>query len=157
MSQLPVFFSGFADTLIALGKLLVALACGAAIGWEREVHEKAAGLRTHMLVSAGACLFAIIGLDVQEGIPSTDFSRVVQGIVMGMGFLAAGVIFREGMLVRGLTTAAGLWVIAGIGLAVGMGDFPLAFVATVLSFVTISILGKAERKAKAQHSGDQRP
>jgi len=157
MSQPLIFFSGASDTIIALGKLLVALACGAAIGWEREIHEKAAGLRTHMLVSAGACLFAMLGLDVQETLPSTDFSRVVQGIVMGMGFLAGGVIFKEGALVRGLTTAAGLWVMAGIGLAVGMGDFPMAFVATVLCFVTISILGKLERKARARQVKEERP
>jgi len=143
---------GALDTLIALGKLLVALACGAIIGWEREIHEKAAGLRTHMLVSAGSCLFAIVGLEVQSAFPGDDVLRVVQGIIMGMGFLAGGVIFREGASVRGLTTAAGLWVLAAIGLAVGLGSFLLAFVATVLSFVTISVLAKVEKKAKS-HSG----
>jgi len=155
MQESPIFFSGTADTLIASGKLLIALACGAAIGWEREIHEKAAGLRTHMLVSAGACLFAILGLEFQQVGQPADFLRVAQGIMMGVGFLAGGVIFREGQFVRGLTTAAGLWVIAAIGLAVGMGDFALAFVATVLSFVTISVLGKAERKAKMRQGGSQ--
>jgi putative Mg2+ transporter-C (MgtC) family protein len=155
MQLTPVLFHGTADTLISLGKLLFALACGAAIGWEREIHEKAAGLRTHMLVSAGACLFAILGLEfLGEGRPA-DFLRVAQGIMMGVGFLAGGVIFREGPLVRGLTTAAGLWVIAAIGLAVGMGDFALALIATVLCFVVVSVLGKAERKAKLHHSSGE--
>jgi len=153
MQQSPIFFPGTAGTLIALGKLLFALACGAAIGWEREIHEKAAGLRTHMLVSAGACLFAILGLEFEQGGQPADFLRVAQGIMMGVGFLAGGVIFREGQLVRGLTTAAGLWVIAAIGLSVGMGDFALAFIATLLCFVTISVLGKAERKAKLHQAG----
>jgi putative Mg2+ transporter-C (MgtC) family protein len=157
MDHSPVFFPGTADTLIALGKLLFALACGAAIGWEREIHEKAAGLRTHMLVSAGACLFAILGLEFRTSGQPADFLRVAQGIMMGVGFLAGGVIFREGPLVRGLTTAAGLWMIAAIGLSVGMGDFALAFIATVLCFVTVSVLGKAERRAKMrQAAGHER-
>jgi putative Mg2+ transporter-C (MgtC) family protein len=149
MSKTYILNFGALDTLIAVGKLLVALACGAVIGWEREVHEKAAGLRTHMLVSAGSCLFGIVGLEVQSVFPGDDVLRVVQGIVMGMGFLAGGVIFREGASVRGLTTAAGLWVLAAIGLTVGLGGFLLAFVATFLSFVTISLLGKLERKARS--------
>jgi len=153
MHQSPVFFPGAADTLISLAKLLFALACGAAIGWEREMHEKAAGLRTHMLVSAGACLFAILGLEFLGEGRQADFLRVAQGIMMGVGFLSGGVIFREGPLVRGLTTAAGLWVIAAIGLSVGMGDFALAAIATVLCFVVVSVLAKAERRAKLHHAG----
>ncbi|UCF78309.1 MAG: MgtC/SapB family protein [Candidatus Eiseniibacteriota bacterium] len=146
--QTDILGGDVADTLVALGKLLVALACGAAIGWERERHEKAAGLRTHMLVSAGACLFAIVGLRIQATSPQADLLRIVQGALMGTGFLAGGVIFREGASVRGLTTAAGLWLLAAIGLTVGLGDFLLAFAATALSFVTISLLGRVERKAK---------
>ena len=152
---------GVMDTLVAIGKLLVALACGAVIGWEREVHEKAAGLRTHMLVSAGSCLFAIVGLEVQSAFPGDDILRVVQGIIMGMGFLAGGVIFREGASVRGLTTAAGLWVLAAVGLTVGLGSFLLAFAATLLSFITISVLARVEKKAKAHaaasHQRDDPP
>ncbi|MBN1505104.1 MAG: MgtC/SapB family protein [Candidatus Eisenbacteria bacterium] len=153
MQQSPVFFPDVLDTLIAMGKLLIALACGAVVGWEREIHEKAAGLRTHMLVSAGACLFAMLGLEFEQTGRPGDFLRVAQGIMMGIGFLAGGVIFKEGPLVRGLTTAAGLWVIAAIGLSVGMGDFALAFVATLLCFVTISVLGRAERRAKLHQAG----
>lgn len=148
MSEMPLLASGPVDTLVAFGKLLVALACGAAIGWERQIHEKAAGLRTHMLVCTGSCLFTILSLKIQSVTPGVDFLRSVQGIIMGIGFLAGGVIFREGALVRGLTTAAGLWVLAAIGVAVGLGDFLLAFLATLLCFVTISVLGKLERKAK---------
>ncbi|KPJ60663.1 MAG: hypothetical protein AMJ46_05215 [Latescibacteria bacterium DG_63] len=138
------------DALIALGKLVIALVFGAAIGWERERHEKAAGLRTHMLLSGGACLFAIVGIQVQAMFPQADLLRVVQGALMGTGFLAGGVIFREGASVRGLTTAAGLWMLAAIGLAVGLGAFVLAFIATVLSFITISLLGRVESKAKSR-------
>ena len=139
---------GVLDTLIAIGKLLIALACGAVIGLEREVHEKAAGLRTHMLVSAGSCLFVIVALEVHSMFPSSDVLRVVQGLIMGMGFLAGGVIFREGASIKGLTTAAGLWVLAAIGLSVGLGNFLLAFVATLLSFITISVLAKVEKRSK---------
>jgi len=146
---------GLIDTLIAVGKLLVALACGAIIGWEREIHEKAAGLRTHMLVSAGSCLFAIVALEVQASFPNDDILRVVQGIIMGMGFLAGGVIFREGASVKGLTTAAGLWVLAAIGLTVGLGSFLLAFAATALCFITISVLARVEKKAKAMMASGQ--
>lgn len=160
MPRMYFLDSGVMETLIAVGKLLIALACGAVIGWEREVHEKAAGLRTHMLVSAGSCLFAIVGLEVHAAFPGSDVLRVVQGLIMGMGFLAGGVIFREGASVKGLTTAAGLWVLAAIGLAVGLGNFLLAFVATLLSFITISVLAKVERRAgthadRGQHADVQ--
>ncbi len=141
---------GIEETLIAFLKLIVALACGAAIGWERERHEKAAGLRTHMLVSGGACLFAVVAIQIQAEFPQSDMLRVVQGALMGTGFLAGGVIFREGASVRGLTTAAGLWMLAAIGLAVGLGAFLLAFAATLLSFITISLLGRLELKAKGR-------
>ena len=150
MGQAGLFSADILDTLIALGKLLVALACGAVVGLEREVHEKAAGLRTHMLVSAGSCLFAIVGLQIQAAFPEADLLRLVQGAIMGTGFLAGGVIFREGASVRGLTTAAGLWMLAAIGLVVGLGNFLLAFAATGISFVTISLLGKIERKGRAR-------
>jgi putative Mg2+ transporter-C (MgtC) family protein len=148
--QTNLLGTGIEDTLVAFLKLVVALACGAAIGWERERHEKAAGLRTHMLVSGGACLFAIVAIQIHAEFPQSDMLRVVQGALMGTGFLAGGVIFREGASVRGLTTAAGLWMLAAIGLAVGLGSFLLAFVATVLSFVTISLLGKIEPKVKGR-------
>ncbi|MFH0777674.1 MAG: MgtC/SapB family protein [Candidatus Eisenbacteria bacterium] len=154
MESSSLIQAGLGDTLLAFGKLLVALACGAAIGWEREMHDKAAGLRTHMLVSAGSCLFVIVGMRIESRFPGTDLLRIVQGAIMGMGFLAGGVIFREGASVRGLTTAAGLWMLAAIGLAVGLGDFLLAFVATLLSFVTISVLGRIERKAKVRVARD---
>jgi putative Mg2+ transporter-C (MgtC) family protein len=148
--ELNLFGTGIVDTLIAVAKIVVALVFGAAIGWERERHEKAAGLRTHMLVSGGACLFAVVGIRIQAAVPDTDLLRVVQGALMGTGFLAGGVIFREGASVYGLTTAAGLWMLAAIGLAVGLGEIILALAATVLSFITISLLGRVELKTRTR-------
>ena len=127
------------DTAI---RLVVAAAAGMAIGIERERREQAAGLRTHMLVAVGACLFTIVsaygfeGVDA-GGLVATDPSRVAAQIVTGIGFLGAGAILREGLSVRGLTTAASLWVVAAIGMAVGLGMF---FATGIAAAITIASL-----------------
>jgi putative Mg2+ transporter-C (MgtC) family protein len=107
------------DALTLLVRLLLAACCGAAVGWERELHEKRAGLRTHTLICLGACLFSLVALRIQEEFAGTDVMRVVQGLLLGIGFVAGGVIFTHGHSVYGLTTAAGLWVLTGVGLAIG--------------------------------------
>lgn len=120
-----------------LVRLLVAAALTGAIGLERELRERAAGLRTHMLVGVGSALFTIVSaygwgdfrFSTAEGVVF-DPTRIAAQIVTGIGFLGAGAIIRQGLSVRGLTTAAGLWVVAAIGMAVGAGYYSAALIAT---------------------------
>jgi putative Mg2+ transporter-C (MgtC) family protein len=119
-------------------RLLVAAAFAMAIGFEREIHEHAAGLRTHMLVGVGSCLFTLVSVFGFEAYSrSTDPSRVAAQIVTGIGFLGAGAILREGVSVRGLTTAASLWVVAAIGMAVGLGMFWASGIAVAITIVSL--------------------
>jgi putative Mg2+ transporter-C (MgtC) family protein len=125
---------GLADIAV---RLLVAAALTGAIGLERELRERAAGLRTHMLVGVGSALFTIVSAYAwsdfvfsREGGTLLDPTRVAAQIVTGIGFLGAGAIIRQGLSVRGLTTAAGLWVVAAIGMAAGAGFYSAALLAT---------------------------
>jgi putative Mg2+ transporter-C (MgtC) family protein len=119
---------GWDDTLL---RVAVAAALGGAIGLERELDEKAAGLRTHMLVSVGSALFTLVGAYGFAGLArgSVDPSRIAAQIVTGVGFLGAGVIFRQGFTIRGLTTAASLWLVAAVGMAAGAGYWKGAVIA----------------------------
>ncbi len=117
-----------------LGRLALAAFCSGLIGYERETAQKAAGLRTHTLVGVGAAIFTVASIIGFEG---SDQSRVAAQIVTGVGFLGAGAIFREGAVVSGLTTAAGLWVVAAIGLAAGSGSYWLAGIGTVVTLATL--------------------
>jgi putative Mg2+ transporter-C (MgtC) family protein len=114
----------------ALLRLVVAAGLGAAVGVEREVREREAGIRTHLLVSLGSCLFTIVSaygfhefLVGGTNVVRADPTRIAAQIVTGIGFLGAGAIIREGLSVRGLTTAASLWVVAAIGMASGAGYY----------------------------------
>jgi len=127
-------------------RLLLAGVLGGLIGFEREAHGRPAGLRTHILVALGAALFTIVS-DSYTGARS-DPSRIASQIVTGIGFLGAGTIIRQGSIVRGLTTAASLWTTAAIGMAVGSGRGPilyLAVIASVVVFVTLSLITRLER------------
>ena len=111
-----------------LGRLALAAALGAVVGFERELREREAGLRTHLLVSLGSALFTIVSAYGVDGLQlrprpglGYDPTRIAAQIVTGIGFLGAGAILRQGTLVRGLTTAASLWVVAAIGMAAGPG------------------------------------
>jgi putative Mg2+ transporter-C (MgtC) family protein len=118
----------------------VALLLGAAIGWERERRDADAGLRTHMLVALGAALFVLV--PAEAGMTPEDLSRVVQGIVSGIGFLGAGAVLKssdEGRI-HGLTTAATVWATAAIGIAAGLGREATAVLATVLVLVVLAAL-----------------
>ena len=125
-------------------RLVLAAALAGAIGLEREYDEQEAGLRTHMLVSVGSCLFMIVGVygwadfefSNQAGI-IVDPSRVASYVVAGIGFLGGGAIIRQGANVRGLTTAASIWVVAAIGVAVGVGMYSFAVAVTVLVLVSL--------------------
>ena len=123
-------------------RLVVAALLSGLVGFERETRQKAAGLRTHMLVGLGAALFTLVGAYALGGDPA----RVAAQIVTGVGFLGAGAIFRDGATVRGLTTAAGLWAVAAIGMATGAGLIAGAISATVVALVILLGLGLMERR-----------
>ncbi|MCC6445066.1 MAG: MgtC/SapB family protein [Armatimonadetes bacterium] len=127
-------------------RLIAAAALGGAIGFERETHNRPAGLRTHILVCVGAAL--ITNISIMTAGAQFDPGRITAQIVSGIGFLGAGTIVRQGNIIRGLTTAASLWTVAGIGIAVGSGGegYYLAVVATLVVIVTLSILNRVESR-----------
>jgi putative Mg2+ transporter-C (MgtC) family protein len=130
-------------------RLLLSCILGGFIGYERESHHKAAGLRTHILVSIGSCLIMVLSIKIYhsvEGFTNADPARLAAQVVSGIGFLGAGSIIKDGPTVRGLTTAASLWVVAGVGLAVGSGYYMGAFMTTGLVFLTLAILSRFENK-----------
>jgi putative Mg2+ transporter-C (MgtC) family protein len=132
-------------------RLAVAAALTGAVGLERELRERAAGLRTHMLVGVGSALFTIVSafawgdfvFDRTQG-TTFDPTRIAAQIVTGIGFLGAGAIIRQGLSIRGLTTAAGLWVAAAIGMAVGAGYWGAALIGTAVVLVGLGPLRMAE-------------
>lgn len=128
-------------------KLFVSGMCGALVGWEREAREKAAGLRTHTLLAMGACLFMILSMNIAKT-SDADPMRAVQGLLTGLGFLAGGVIFREGTSVKGLTTAVGMWILGAIGLAVGMGKYAEAILATFFVYVVMDLVARTEKRKR---------
>ena len=122
-------------------KLGISIGLGALIGFERQLKNRPAGFRTHMLVSLGATIFTVtsISFDIEP-------ARVAAGIVAGIGFLGAGTIIAHKGHVKGITSAATLWVVAGIGLAVGMGEFILAIISAILVFAVLQ-LGRVEKQS----------
>jgi len=128
-------------------RLLVAGILGAAIGLEREYRAKEAGYRTHFLVSLGSALLMIVSQYSCQDLLSThgismDPSRIASQVVTGIGFIGAGTIILQKHIVRGLTTAAGIWTTAGIGLAVGAGMYTLGIAATILTLIGLELLGR---------------
>ncbi|WP_202961174.1 MgtC/SapB family protein [Candidatus Symbiobacter mobilis] len=121
-------------------RLLVAAALGGLLGYEREKQGKSAGVRTHMLVAIGAALFVLI--PQQAGASTADLTRVLQGLVAGVGFLGAGAIIlgTKQVETRGLTTAAGIWVTAAIGVAAGMGRESTAVLSTLVALFVLSVV-----------------
>jgi putative Mg2+ transporter-C (MgtC) family protein len=125
-------------------RVILAGVFGGAIGAEREIREREAGLRTHMLVSIGAALFTLVSaygfsdfrFSQTSGI-TYDPTRIAAQVVTGIGFLGAGAIIRQGLSVRGLTTAASLWVVAAIGIATGAGYYSAAFITTIVVLVSL--------------------
>src|SRR5919106_3571853 len=133
--------AGFSDTR-EIGRmiirLLAAMLLGAVVGVQREHTGKPAGLRTHILVAMGGALFVLAPL--QFGMNPDALSRVIQGLVAGIGFLGAGAILKlsEERQIAGLTTAAGIWMTAAVGVAVGLGAFGVALVSIILTWITLS-------------------
>jgi len=127
-------------------KLLLACFFGGIIGYLREKERKAAGLRTHIMVSMGAALFMLISIYMSLMFAGADASRIASSVVVGIGFIGAGAIIREGGTVRGLTTASSVWAAAAIGLALGCGMYMTAITATILAFIILQVLSVVERK-----------
>jgi putative Mg2+ transporter-C (MgtC) family protein len=132
-------------------RLLLAALLGGLLGFEREQWGKAAGLRTHMLVALGAALFVLI--PQQMGESASDLSRVIQGLVSGIGFIGAGAILKqEKRKVQGVITAAGLWLTAAVGMAAGLGREASAVLGTVLALVILSVLPRVIRGGRDRGS-----
>lgn len=130
-----------------ISQLVFAAFLGALMGLEREFAKKEAGLKTYSLVSLGSALFIIISqLAFQASSVGFDPSRVLSQIIVGVGFIGAGVIILQKNYVSGITTAAGLWVAAAIGAAVGFKLYEVAIATTILSLIILILVGKAERK-----------
>ena len=129
-------------------RLAVALVLGGAVGLEREVHGSDAGLRTHILVSLGSALMMIVSILMSQAFPGSDPARISAQVVSGIGFLGAGSILRSTGSVRGLTTAASIWAIAGIGLAIGAGFYSSGLIASLLILVTLWLLRSVEKALK---------
>jgi len=132
------------DALVVVGKLLLAIALGGAIGWERESVDRPAGFRTHVLVCVGSAVYMLVSLAFQG--PQSDPARIAAQVASGMGFLGAGTILRHGSVVRGLTTAASLWTVAAIGLGVGTGLYLIAVLAAGAVILTLSALAIVEKR-----------
>ena len=126
---------GIADTDILL-RLVIAAVAGGIIGFERKKVNKPAGIRTLMLVSVGAALFTIVSV---EAFTEGDPSKIIAGIVTGIGFLGAGTIFRAENRVKGLTTAASMWAVAAIGITAGLGEYTLMVVTTILVYFILQL------------------
>ena len=124
------------------GQVSIAFIIGAVLGLEREFRSKPAGFRTMILISVGSCLYTILSQEL-GGVSSSD--RIASNIVTGIGFIGAGVIFKEGISVNGLTTAALIWVTAALGMAIGYKNYPLALVVTIIVVVALFVLEPVQR------------
>ena len=145
MIEIPFEFTS--NDLELIIRLLVSVLLGGIIGLEREKSHKPAGLRTHIFVCMGACLFTIASFYLlpTDIIGSFDATRIAAGVVAGISFIGAGSIIALRGAVKGLTTAASLWVIAAIGLIVGLGNYILPIITTVIAYVTLR-LDRVEKK-----------
>ena len=127
-----------------LFRIILSTILGGLIGVEREMHGHEAGLRTHILVCVGSCLIMLTSMHIfdiyKEIAHKTDPSRIAAGVVTGIGFIGAGAIIRYGMSVKGLTTAASLWITSAVGLAIGCGYYDAGLFATVISLITLLFL-----------------
>ncbi|MBN1913522.1 MAG: MgtC/SapB family protein [Candidatus Omnitrophica bacterium] len=126
-------------------RLALSVVLSGLIGLERQIHRRTAGLRTHIMVSLGSCLIMLTSMyvfDIYKNIVALDPARIAAGVITGIGFLGAGAIMREREResVKGLTTAASLWVVAGLGLAIGCGFYSAAFFTTVLALIVLFFL-----------------
>lgn len=149
------------STLEILIRLIVAAVLAGVIGYEREIHHKPAGMRTYILVSIGTAVMTIASIEVARfsSTPeAVDVSRIASTILPGIGFIGAGTIIQSRGTVMGLTTAAGIWAVAAIGMVSGMGLYSLALIATILTFVMLVMLrgGRTEEEREEKANGSNR-
>ena len=149
-------------TLEILVRLVLAIAFGGVLGLDRELRQKAAGLRTHILVSLAAAIFTLITFEIFFQMnelmaePRTDAIRIIEAVTAGVAFLAAGTIIQSGGAVRGLTTGASMWLAGAVGLACGGGFYVIAVLGTVLALIVLLLLGWVEsRMIAGDQEGDQ--
>lgn len=147
-----------AEFLKILTHLTTALVAGGVIGLERSFHGRPAGFRTHTLVCLASSLLMLVTLYQWQWLPGvpldtvrTDPTRMAQGIMTGIGFLGAGVIFKEGLSIRGLTTAASIWITAAIGILLGIGFYAPAIIATIFTFGILSLFRWIEAKLPSHY------
>ena len=130
-------------------KIFLTVLLSGIIGGERELRQRAAGLRTHVLVAVGSALIVLTSISISEefkNVYMTDPTRIISNIVTGIGFLCAGTIIRGGAQIRGLTTAATVWIVSAIGMAVGAGCYTLSIVVTIVVFIVLVGLRSVEKK-----------
>lgn len=143
-----------ADQLLRmLVRLLVASLLGGLLGFERQYEGKAAGIRTHMLVAVGSALFTLVPLEAGTAV-NGNLGRIIQGIAAGIGFLGAGTILKlsEAQQIRGLTTAAGIWMTAAVGVAVGAGRIGLALLSAALALFILYVVHRVEAWFKSRRT-----
>lgn len=135
------------NLVVILIRLTAAVILGAAIGYERQRAGKAAGMRTHILVMLGTCVFVVSSYQMSWD----GTSRIIQGIITGIGFLGAGSILKtnDQLQIKGLTTAASVWMTAAIGVTIGVGFLGIAIISTVLTLIVLFLLKKLEQKIEA--------
>jgi len=135
-----------------VSRLTLAIVFGGALGLDRELRQKAAGLRTHILVSLAAAIFTLITFEIFFEMnelmaePRSDAIRIIEAVTAGVAFLAAGTIIQSGGTVQGLTTGASMWLAGAIGLACGGGFYTIAVIGTLLALVVLYLLGKVEAR-----------
>ena len=155
MDSLTELLDEFLGSVAVTGgvRVLIAAALGVVLGWERQRSNKDAGLRTYAMVASGSALFTVVSI---EGFSGADTSRVAAQIVTGIGFLGAGLIFRQGYSVQGLTTAAGLWSVAAVGMAVGTGLWGLGIIAAIIMLFVLKASDQFSTQLRAQALHDAR-
>lgn len=131
------------DLLVYFVPILVAALAGAVIGVEREYRDKSAGFRTMILIAISSALFTILSVDI--GYADDETTRIAAAIVTGIGFLGAGVVLKDGITIRGITTAASIWLVAALGMAAGVGKYELVGAVTLLASIVLWILPPFER------------
>lgn len=144
------------DSLLFFVQLALSVVLGALVGLEREAHDRPAGLRTHMLVCMGAALFTIAAVNFSAGnAESSPFAvNIAANIVIGIGFIGGGAIFKAENKVKGLTTAADLWVIAAIGMLIGLGNYLNAVIAAIVVYFVL-VIGRKLREKVPKTATDQ--
>lgn len=156
MNELTRSIPDLPDLVRIVGRLSVALVIGAAIGLQRKVAHKAAGVRTHMLVALGTALLLVTASDA--GLGPTDLSRIVQGIITGVGFLGGGAILKltDEREIRGLTTAAGIWLTAAASAAAGLGQMAAALIGLLFALIVLALMAKIDAQPESNTERDSK-